>query len=94
MGADDGQWSPGKSTPYRHADGRPKVSPDETSLFGLNAVWSEVASSSESPPEPAPTSRRSRHSARPAKRPVWPVAVLIIAALLCAVVMIWALVNF
>jgi ferric-dicitrate binding protein FerR (iron transport regulator) len=92
MGADDAGWSPGKSTPYRHADGRPKASPEETSLFGLNAVWSELGSKP-APEQAEPTRRRSRHSSQARRRKVWPVVALICAAMLCAVAMIWVLLN-
>lgn len=54
----DNTRRPAGSDPHWHADGRPKSSPDETSMFGLNAVWSEL----EDTPSAAP--RRSRHSAR------------------------------
>lgn len=30
------------SDPHRFPDGRPKSSPDDTSLLGLAAVWSEI----------------------------------------------------
>ncbi len=30
------------SDPFRFPDGRPKSSPDDTSLLGLAAVWSEI----------------------------------------------------
>lgn len=78
-----------ESTPYRHADGRPKMSPDETSLFGLNAVWSEVESGSRS--QHASSHRRSRHASRRSRRPLWPLSLGIGGGLLCVVVMIWLL---
>ncbi|HSJ62179.1 MAG TPA: hypothetical protein VK895_13180 [Jiangellaceae bacterium] len=60
-------------------DGRPKLSPDDTSLLGLHAVWSELD-------EPLPPkgsrhlSRRARRQARSAWRVPMPLVIGISAA--------------
>lgn len=49
--------------PLRHADGRLKKSPDDTSLLGLSAVWSELDAELP-PPGAAGRSGRRRSAAR------------------------------
>jgi hypothetical protein len=69
------------SDQHFYADGRPKSSPDDTSLLGLHAVWSELD-------EPLPEkgtagrhgSRRARRQARTAWRVPLPLVVGIAAA--------------
>lgn len=52
------------SDPHRFPDGRPKSSPDDTSLLGLAAVWSEL----ETPLPPKRTNGKRRANARAGRR--------------------------
>lgn len=83
-----------ESDPLRFPDGRPKSSPDDTSLLGLAAVWSEID-------EPMPPKRsagkggihqrgRSRRArrARSAQSPGVRVMVGLAAAVVLALVVI------
>jgi hypothetical protein len=51
--------------PHRFPDGRPKSSPDDTSLLGLAAVWSEIEAPM--PPKRSP-GRGGSHQRRGARR--------------------------
>lgn len=53
------------SDPLRFPDGRPKSSPDETSLLGLAAVWSEI---DEPLPPKGASRRRGGHGRRSGRR--------------------------
>lgn len=52
------------SDPYYFPDGRPKSSPDDTSLLGLAAVWSEL----EAPLPPRRPARGRRAHGRAGRR--------------------------
>lgn len=56
---------PETAEPLRHADGRIKKSPDETSLLGLNAVWTELDGDL---PHPDAVGRRGRRASAARRR--------------------------
>ena len=61
-------------------DGRPKLSPDDTSLLGLHAVWSEL--DDPLPPKGSrQLSRRARRQARSTWRVPMPLVIVISAAI-------------
>jgi hypothetical protein len=80
--------------PHFYADGRPKASPDDTSLLGLHAVWSELD-------EPLPAkgstgrhgSRRARRRAGTAWRVPLPLVVGIAAAVGITIAIIFYLAS-
>jgi hypothetical protein len=88
-----------ESDPLRFPDGRPKSSPDDTSLLGLAAVWSEID-------EPMPPKRsagkggthqrgRSRQTRRARRaRPAQSPGVRVMLGLAAAVVLALAVIVF
>ncbi|HEX6233588.1 MAG TPA: hypothetical protein VFZ63_10745 [Jiangellaceae bacterium] len=70
-------------------DGRPKSSPDDTSLLGLHAIWSEI----DEPLPPKTRRRRSRRAHRRA-RATWDVPAPLVIGISAAVGITLAIIIF
>jgi hypothetical protein len=85
----DRQDPPPVRDPGYFPDGRPKSSPDDTSLLGLHAVWSEI----DEPLPPKAEQSRSRRARRRA-RATWSVPAPLVIGISAAVGITLAIIVF
>lgn len=72
-------------------DGRPKLSPDDTSLLGLHAVWSEI---DEPLPPKGAVARHGTRRVRRQARTAWRVPLSLVIGISAAVVLTLAIIVF